>query len=201
MELLRQLLEMSPRRIDPTDFGLDNELENKSYGRQLVSRGAIPIKKHGDDYTLYEIDRGYVLMKNDTKEIVYQMEYRQQFFPGINRKAVRQIKVWRNLLVTETQNLSKDIFFNTLLYNFKTIITDSEQTEAGEAFWKNRIGEVLSDSKCYIYFADIQHPRQVVKINNRQDYVKYRDLAYGDSKQYQSKKFVITTDPLDEFGS
>ena len=66
---------------------------------------------------------------------------------------------------------------------------------------KNRIGEVLSDSKCYIYFADIQHPRQVVKINNRQDYVKYRDLAYGDSKQYQSKKFVITTDPLDEFGS
>ena len=71
MELLRRLLEMSPQRIGPTDFGLDNESENKRYGRQLVSRGAIPIKKHSDDYTLYEIDRGYVLMKNDTIEICY----------------------------------------------------------------------------------------------------------------------------------
>ena len=192
---------MSPQRIGPTDFGLDDELENKRYGRQLISRGAIPIKKHSDDYTLYEIDRGYVLMRNDTKEIVYQMEYRQQFFPGISRKAVRQIKVWRNQLIPETNGLAQDLFFNHLLYNFKTIITDNEQTEAGEAFWRIRIGEALHKSGVLVYFADIQHPRQVVKINNRQDYVKYRDLAYGDSKQYQSTKFVITTDPLDEFGS
>ncbi len=39
MELLRRLLEMSPQQIGPTDFGLDDELENKRYGRQLISRG------------------------------------------------------------------------------------------------------------------------------------------------------------------
>lgn len=193
---IASLLE-SPANTFPTDFGLDDETRNKDFGTGLLKQHSKQALEQIGDFTLWEFKREYALIRNEDNYVAYYMQFRFDLINQIKRQCVRQITVWRSVLVSEQSGLAKRIFLNHLLKSYQTVITDAEQTPDGRRFWADRIRDCLSDG-IIVYYLNIIAPREITQIHTMADYADIVSgrPAYGDETKFQHRRFVITSQPF-----
>lgn len=189
----------APQNTFPTEFGLDDEDFNKKFGRKLLNGPTTktPIKKIGDDFTLWEFKREFAVIKNSNRYIAYYMKFRFDNVPVINRQCVRQVVVWRSAEPI-TQRMGREMFNDILLPRYQTVITDAEQTEDGKRFWKDRIADALADSSLKVYYLNIYTPKEIVEVKSFDEYTQIVQgkPAYGDESEYKNRRFIITRKPF-----
>lgn len=199
---LKDLLE-SPQSVGSTEFGLDNVESNKKFGYELLNgiksryKNKTPLRKI-DGSTLWELKKQYALIRDEDHYVSYYMKFEFNNIKFINRMCVSQVAVWRSKTYIPDPYITKTIF-QDLIFKYKTVITDSMQTEAGQRFWALRIADALMDSKLYVYYLNYTKINQeLIELHSQEDYGKImmNKAPYGDSREYQAKRFVITTDPF-----
>ena len=200
---LEDLFEKKPIFESPqktfVDFGMDNDSKkNKNVGKEYQKNG-IAIEKIGD-YTLYETNRGYALLNDETYKTIYAMKFKFDYHKFLNRKCVSQIAVWADLAEQESEGVAKRIFFDHLLYNHETVITDYEQTDSGEAFWKRRIGNALRMPGVYVYYVSFVPNREIIEIKSTAELYKLEKEKeiWGNKQHNAAKRIIITTKPMEE---
>lgn len=189
----------APQNTFPTEFGLDETVTNIRFGKSLLSQRKTAISKVDEDYTLWEFEREYALIRDSDSYVAYYMKFRFDMIRLIKRMCVRQVIVWKSKEALPDAAITKKIF-NDLIHKYQTVITDAEQTPDGRRFWLNRISDALSDSSLFVYYINIIHPTEVVAINSMQEYTKVIQTkpAYGDKTNFQTRRFIITSKPFDK---
>ena len=117
-----------PLNTFPTDFGLDDDAHNKQFGGELLKQPSKRALEKVGDFTLWEFKREYALIRNEDNYVAYYMHFRFDLINTIKRQCVRQVAVWRSVKVNEYSGIATKIFLEQLVYNYGTVITDSEQT-------------------------------------------------------------------------
>lgn len=84
-------------------------------------------------------DFAYVVA--DTKLITYFMEY-VAAQRGIFGKSATQIKVWASI-APGMVGITGDVFFNIILAEYDTMVSDRVHTDDGRKFWLRRMAEAL----------------------------------------------------------
>jgi len=193
----------SPQYTFPTEFNLDDPQANIQTAKDLLSdKRKTPIAKSGQhgEYTLYELPRSFVLVDHSDEQqpkVAYVMKYKLVFHRFVGKQCAQQIIVWSNTKDPNTVNLAKDIFFNHLLANYKTVITDSNQTSDGQRFWDRRIVEALQQN-LFVYYINLLPTREIVPIT---DYKQFQQLSndkeiWGNDPKHQARRIIITTTQL-----
>ena len=196
---VKELFEMSPQNTFAQDFGLEDPKNNEKHAREyLRSSKKVPIESFQDGtYTLYEYPRAFVLIDhrdNDHPQIAYIVKFKTEFYRFLGRKCAQQFIIWRNTKDYITINLAKNIFFDKLLHNYDTMITDGMQTADGRRFWDIRITEALQLG-VLVYYINLLPNREITQIHND---IEYRNLVankeiWGDAQKHQGRRLVITT--------
>lgn len=190
----------SPVLVEPTTFNLYNKRFNKKLAHKLLqSSKRRVIYSINDDIHLYEYPQAYALIDISTKEILYYMKYkflRKSFLP---KPAAQQVLVWRNMKSAKTGRIASKIFFDFLLPKTGIVVTDAEQTENGQEFWFNRIGEAF-EKRLFVYYVDIMQPIKIIRINGYKDLDNYVDKyqIWGDHKKNLSRRIIISDTELNE---
>lgn len=190
----------APQNTFPTEFGLDNYARNTEFTRLLMKQHKkSAVMKIDDRHTLWEFDREYAVINDGDMRVEYYMRFRFDMVKMLQRQCVRQIAVWRSNYPV-TRGLAKKIFSEVLVPRYQTVITDAEQTPDGRRFWADRIADALTDSALFVYYINIMHPREIVRVHSAKEYrdVVEQKPAYGDSNVFQNRRFIITSKPFDK---
>lgn len=195
----------SPERTWPTDFNLKNRPYNIKVTKQwLRKKNKQPLESFENGmYTLYEMPRSYILVNNKDPNapfMVYMMQYQVNFHNRAWGPAAQQVAVWRDPFEKISRGVTERIFFDYLLQNYHTVITDSMQTPDGERFWEYRIGDAFDRTGVYVYYVSFIAPKEIIEIKNDQ---QLRDIAnnkqiWGEAHANQARRIIITTKQLDE---
>jgi hypothetical protein len=127
---------------------------------------------------LYQSDRFYMAVKDlgdQKKRIVYYLRYERDNEPFIGHFVVQEYLWIDKKIKSEINNLPKKIFFE-LLDDYLTVVADSEQTNDGIRFWRNRINDALQLG-LNVYYADFNN-NTLKKLSKMSDVVD-ADLMYG----------------------
>jgi hypothetical protein len=192
----------TPMSIEPAEFRLDEPDRNAAVARDVLKdTRKRALEKFGNgEYTLFELPRAFALVRHEQEDlrIVYYMQYKLAFHKFIGRQCAQQIAVWRDNADPFSSGIAKHLFFNYLLTNYKTVITDSMQTPDGQRFWDNRVVEALQQ-KLYVYYVNLLPVREITQIR---DFLEYRQLKlnkqiWGDEQKHQARRIIVTTTPLE----
>lgn len=199
--MLKTLLEM-PESIN------DNALDHFSLpdvNKELTQKFLRQYKKEVIKYVmdpsvnLYEGKRDYALIdtRESTPKTLYYMEYK--IFDNVlphGQRCVSQVKVWRDFDAPETEYIAKEIFFEHLLYKYKTVMTDKRQTRAGQLFWRRRISQSF-DSNLYHYYFNT-NTKELLEIKDLTHWNQLRPKLniWGKGKEYQHKMLIISEVPI-----
>jgi hypothetical protein len=192
------LFEM-PQSVFPTDFHLMDDIKNAAFTHKFFeTKRPIAIKQIGD-YTLYESTRAYALIENDTQRAAYAMQFTVGSNSYLRTTCAQQVMVWRDSQVFQTRGLTEFVFFECLLPKYRSIITDSQQTEDGQRFWDNRILDALR-MDLWVYYVSLIPPREITQIKSD---VEYRTLGrnkeiWGIDNKHQARRIVISAQQLGE---
>jgi hypothetical protein len=182
-----------PQRIEPIDFNLSDYTYNRKFAVRLLFRFNKKLIEKFGDLSLYEFPDQFALIDENIKEILYYLRYKKTSRQNVlgKRWCIQQIRVWRRHSAPETKDLAAKIFFDHLLLKTGCIITDIKQTENGETFWHNRIGEALQNPKYFVYFVSFLNPVEIIELKNRKDFDKIVNKSWGDSKKFVYKRIII----------
>lgn len=75
-----------------------------------------------------------------TAKIEYFMEYKTATDPNL-KSCATQIAVWRRAVAP--RGLTVQVFFDRMLTMFDTMVSDEQQTPAGQSFWMAMLAEAL----------------------------------------------------------
>lgn len=191
------LLEV-PQRIEPIDFNLSDYTYNKKLADRLLFRSNKKLIEKFGDLSLYEFPDQFALIDENIKEILYYLRYKKTSRQNVLGKGwcIQQIRVWKRHSAPETKDLAAKIFFDHLLPKTGCIITDTKQTENGETFWHNRIGEALQNPKYFVYFVSFSNPVEIIELKNRTDFDKIVNKSWGDSNNFRYKRIIISNREL-----
>lgn len=193
---ITQLFE-SPQLTYPQEFGLDDDSYNLKLTRDILQNSKKQtLKKFGNDaFILYELGDRFILIDHGLAipRIVYMMQYKVTFHKFIGRKCAQQILIWRDLTIPDTKGIAEYIFFEHLLYKYKTVITDAVQTEDGKSFWDKRIGEAIQRKNC-VYYVSLIPNREITRITSAAMFRKLRDdkQIWGDESKHMARRIIIT---------
>lgn len=184
----------TPKMISPTSFNMYDVRVNHRFARRLLSKNNKRIIfSLDDDIHLYEFSSAYALIDIKKLEVLYYVKYKflkKSFLP---KPAAQQISVWRNRRKLKTSNIASKIFFDFLLPKTGIVVTDAEQTEDGQAFWFNRIGDAFNKG-LYVYFIDIMAPRKIKRIFDEDelyDIVKDANI-WGSEQKHTTRRIAIS---------
>jgi hypothetical protein len=148
----------------------------------------------GDDGIGY-----YYLVSKRTGRVVYFVRYR--LVKANDMRFGRQVLVWRTKDTHGTlsaSGLAKKVFNNYLLPRFGRLITDTQQTLNGKAFWEFMINEAFDNGK-FVYVLDRRsQPNRLWRSKPEtinQDY----DTVYGTNSAFEHTHFVISNSAIVEF--
>lgn len=195
----------TPQNIHDTQFGLNNEQRNVEITIEWLQDKRKVAIKHYDNgrYTLYELPRAFLLVDHNNKyrpRIVYAMMYEVKFHKFIGQQCAQQVAVWRDIDDKVTIGITTHIFYDYLLKNYHTVVTDAQQTQDGAKFWRIRISEALDMPGVYVYYVDLLPHREIIRITDKTQFEKLRKEKdiWGDQHKHLARRLIITTKPLQE---
>lgn len=201
---LEELFE-SPQNTFITNFVLDDRRANALETKKLLDDSRkIPLAafKNGT-HTLYEIGHKFLLVDHTNPNIaytVYYMKFEVKFNSFLDRQVVQQVMVWADPINSNSEgSIPKHIFFEYLLPRYKTIITDSQQTEDGQRFWGRRVANAF-DKGLFVYYVNLLPNREIVQIKTVQEFkmLAQNKEIWGDEQKHQARRIVIASTPIAE---
>jgi hypothetical protein len=189
--------EANPKYVDDTDFGLSNNLANKTLLRKLETKKSkkkvavltladgmkLPIMSTGADE-----DNGYYWIAKDDA-IVWLVKFRRMHYTWLPKPALTQVMLWRDNNVVLKAGFTSRMFFGFILKRHGAILSDKEQTEAGERFWKLRLEEAF-EKKLKIAFVNF-NDQSVTEVTSAAHLQSFYAKAWGPNKVHLSYRWMI----------
>jgi hypothetical protein len=195
---LDEVLAETPQIIgDYTPIELYDTSQNQDLYQQLKHNPNKQLLKSISDTCNVYISNKTVFCLDDVLAMVtYEMEFK------VNTNAiigtfVWQTSVWRgnSALIS---HLPTEIFFDYLVHNCHTVLTDSKQSWDGKRFWLDRIDNSF-DKKLNVYYFDFSN-NHLQKMNSKQEWLQFyktnQTKIWGNSDLHQMKRMIITDKEL-----
>lgn len=185
----------SPQMVEPTDFNLSNKEKNREILRDLLKKK----KETYIDDVDFEIfitgdhEKGSVVLWNKNEELIgYYVKFETKRYSFIG-ETVTQVALWRSPMISGTVRKTTHIFFNYLLQNWETIMSDGQQTVNGRDFWIMRMNEANDKG----YSIGIAHLIDKTIVWKRPEesltqWLEEQSSAWGDTNYHRSLRFLIS---------
>jgi len=189
------LMEMPQVTTTNLDWGLSTDVVNRRRANMLLHDNPSPIRIFSAG-KLYKTLQEVFFVSNDTGLIDYYMKYKNGQIPGLGQCAT-QVKVWRRAGIG-VRNLTSIVFYEIMLREFDTMVSDRVQTEDGQRFWIDRLSESRADGR---QIGIIDHANIVPYDRSMifADWLKFVN-GWGRDNLYQEKLFFISNLQLSDNG-
>jgi hypothetical protein len=185
------ILNEVPQVIPATNFDLEISTNNLRLSGQIIHNKSLEVLEDTPTYRLVKTGHGqngfYARIQKSDNRITYLVKYESNTYFG---KAVTQVAIWRDPL-SNTSGLARDIFFDHLLTDWPTIISDERQTIDGRRFWLERMAEAVQFGFA-IGLLNLNH-RSIDWFSGSdfRSWIEDRSGAWGDSAT-RPLRFVIS---------
>ena len=147
----------------------------------------------GQLYHTGDISNGYYyLMEGD--EVVYFVRYRK--ITGGGNRFGRQVLVANRKGSLASVGVAMHVFYTHLLPKFKALITDTQQTLNGRAFWGYALDKAYETGK-HVYFYDRRStPNTLTLLETENDLAKVYTKIWGTTEGHLRTHAVISEIPI-----
>lgn len=186
-----------PMLIGPTEFNMDDEEENKNLANKLLKDSRIRTLDNIDSHaTLYRTGNTIFLYHKKAEKIIFCLTFKITSYRKHIGRVLQTRGLWSSRLYRQTEGLTRKVFFEYLLPETGTVITDSEQTDLGARYWGQKIAEALRMNK-HVNYIDF-NTNKVKKIQSIEDLenILKTDKPWGRSEKYKARRFLISEKPL-----
>lgn len=178
--------------IPPLDSRLDTDDGNLELYNQNI-KNSEKIDTLSPTIDLYQSNKYIMAIKNleDHNRIIYYLRYERDNEPFIGHFVVQGYLWIDKKCKSEIPNLPKKIFFN-LLDDYLTIVSDTEQTNDGIRFWRNRMNDAFHLG-LNVYYADFENNKlkQLHGISDVANFDRIHNInSYDESSE--NRRFVIS---------
>lgn len=133
-----------PKLISLDDTEIQNAVKEC---RQQLSNSSIVETLGGGRTTLRHVQSPaggmYFLFNENSREILYLVRYRNVELSGFPT-AARQVLVWRNSTDADSTGIAQHVFWKYLFKKYRVLVSDSQQSEKGRAFWQYQVAYALN---------------------------------------------------------
>lgn len=194
---MKRLENATPKYVDDTDFGLGREVPNAQFLAKLEAKPSkkkvgtvhlankkkLPVFESGGNE-----DNGYYWVANEGR-LVWLVKFKRIKNSWLPMHAVTQVMLWRDDDEILAANFTSKMFFDFVLAKHAAVISDKEQTEAGERFWKRRLVEAMQ-KQLAVAFVDFnrQTVDQIESLDELRDVFK---VAWGPDKKHIGFRWMI----------
>jgi hypothetical protein len=201
--LLLEIFELneSPLRIAPVIMNkLESPHENKKLFKTIEqNRSKQFVGNYNEHVELWKIVKGreteiFGLVKEDSY-VGYYVRWEQQDASFIDTDWSTQVLVWAGVSPF-TKGLPDSVFFDYVLPDTGTVVSDGEQSARGEHFWQRMIATAFKNTKYKIYLVDF-NKKSVKRIAKYQDYEKLYhspDSPWGNKRGYHNGLRIAISD-------
>jgi len=192
---IHHLMEMPQLTTNDVDWGLPEDRLNRRRVGSLLHNNPPPIRNFSSG-KLYKTSQEVFFVSNDTGLIDYYMKFENGTILGLGYCAT-QVKVWRRAGIG-VRNLTSVVFYEIMLGEFDTMVSDRIQTEDGRRFWIDRLSEsnaddrqigVIDNKKIQPYAHTMTFPNWISSVD-----------GWGRASSYQEKLFFISNIALSREG-
>lgn len=181
------LFEMPQVLTHTMDWGLPDDEKNKRRTLMLLHTNPVAIREFVAG-KLYKTNKEVFFVSNSSGLIDYYMTYETKQLPELGRCAT-QIKVWRRSGIG-VKNITSIVFYDIMLGEFDTLVSDRMQSKDGQRFWIDRLAESLSDGKS---IGLIDH-NIIIHFDQSKSFPEWIQSVdgWGKSTDFQEKLFFIS---------
>lgn len=140
----RLLFEMPYLMAGSVNWGLDDPRRNQRRAGVIVHSNPTIVSQ--DRFgTLYRraIPGGGEFARIAGKDIVYFMRYQTAQRPRLDQCAT-QVQVWQTIAPGGPPSTAAHVFFDIMLVEFDTMVSDHVQTADGRGFWLRRMAQAIT---------------------------------------------------------
>ncbi|MDI9091568.1 hypothetical protein [Providencia rettgeri] len=203
MKPIKNSRDCMPRKISGAEFNQKLRITSSNIVNTqcFLTKGVIDFSLPG-----FDIPEGYRLVKSLRKqqyrliangekpETIYlvELKFRQDIVMG--KTTCTQIKVWRST-VHQYIEIIKELprkFFVYLLNSYCIMVTNEEQTDAGQRFWETMISRAF-DKKYYVYASNSEEEDRPLSLIKDMDdfYLNWVDLYWGKDIEFHTHRLVV----------
>lgn len=184
---IQDLFEMPYLMDSDVDFGLPYDKLNRRRLELLMHRNpqTLEIYKSG---TLYGLEDTIFFVTQGRNLIDYFMQYIKFNHPIFGNLAT-QVKLWRRSGLG-VKGLTGVVFYDHMLRNFDTMISDRVQSDDGRRFWIDRMGESYLDGKL-VAIIDNQDVKIMDSTVGLENWLSMVD-GWGKMITHRERRFVIS---------
>jgi hypothetical protein len=198
-ELFSNLMtEMPMHHSDLSDHALNKPAGNREYFERYI-KICEPIQELGAGIILYTGDFKtggcYMAANPRTQTIYYFMNYKRDSNRVLGR-FVYQKFLWMDKAAKSVVGHLPNQYFFSLIDDYYTIATDSEQTTDGQRFWERRLRDAFEQNLNVYYYDDSSD--YIEQLSNASD-IELFNKKYNIYSNYESsldKAFVISSKQL-----
>lgn len=201
----RQEIVGEPQLIEPTDFGLADPSVNAQRFTEFSDRsGGKLLKKFGPDkrYELIQFSGNIIIgLDRSGNRVVYYVHFKTVTLKGLT--FVTQTTLWAHPILQDEasktglfskQSISTYVFFDILLKMHDGLLTDTQQTTAGQRFWFKRITVAL-DRGLHVSLID-KATKKAEPIKSRDDLHRQEHHIWTAESGARTKLLAITKKAL-----
>jgi hypothetical protein len=140
LDYSKKLFEMPFLIAGKVTWGLEKTDKNKRQKNAILKKNptVVEANNNGILYSVPNSKGGYFcFISKITGEIEYFMQYKDEILP-ILKSSATQIMVWNRSSPTGT---TTKVFFDYMLKEFNTMVSDDSQTVDGQRFWQRQLIE------------------------------------------------------------
>jgi len=152
-----------------------------------------PDSQGGELFSVGDNTNGYYYLKVDD-EIIYFVRYRKVKANG--NSFGRQVLVARKRSNVLSTGVALHVFYKYLLPRFGALISDTQQTQHGKAFWDYAIAEAFK-KPLLVYFLDRRStPNRALPLVSPKDVDKHSKEIWGTDDGHLRTHVVISKTPI-----
>lgn len=161
--------------------------------REIKDWKPIATYKDANVYTTGTDGAGYYFLERNSS-VIYFVHYKM--IKGGGLRFGRQILVWRDSADIAASGFAKHIFWERLLPRFKALISDTQQTPNGKAFWGYMIDEAFSRGTPVYFYDRSSNPNRLIQIEDLTKLRQHDQEIWGTSNRHLQTHAVISEVPL-----
>lgn len=168
----------------------------KHLNKKLEGKSPVAEYKGADVYDVGDTQNRYIVLKKDGG-ILYFVSAKQIKLGKL--RFGRQVLVWRNYDLTSSYaatGFAHHVFFDILLKEYGKLITDTQQTSRGKAFWFYAIDKAFDKNANVYYFDTTKQPLHLEKLTGTTDLARLEPEAWGTDAKHKLKFFIISKSTL-----
>jgi hypothetical protein len=105
----------------------------------------------------------------------------------------RQVLVARLTNRPESALSALHVFYKYLMPRFKSLMTDTQQTEHGQRFWSTALAAAMKDKRYHVYSYDRRStPNQLTRLGSWSELTKQMDVIWGTDEGRKRTHVVIS---------